>query len=137
MSQQEVLTMLIRASFIAPFLRTTKLQGSFQKKASSLSSRKRCKSFVPLCCTSGQNDTPSVPLFEMRNVTFQIPFNFDVVLFRDMRFHINPGEFIIMIGSNGAGKSTGMSTTTTSLLSKNTILLFVACTALLFFFFRC
>lgn len=47
------------------------------------------------------------PIFEMRNVTFRIPQNFDVILFKDMNLKIYPGEFVLMMGANGAGKSTG------------------------------
>lgn len=49
------------------------------------------------------------PLYEMRGITFRIPMDFDVILFNNMNFQIYPGEFVVMIGGNGAGKSTGMS----------------------------
>lgn len=59
------------------------------------------------CCDSS---TPKrkVPVLELRDISYRLPNNFDVELFKKMQFKIFPGEFVLIIGQNGAGKSTGM-----------------------------
>lgn len=44
----------------------------------------------------------------MRNITFQAPMNFEKYIFTNMNFKIYPKQFVIVVGENGAGKSTGM-----------------------------
>lgn len=48
-----------------------------------------------------------MPLLELRNIWYRLPNNFDVNLFRGMNFKVFPNEFVLLIGENGAGKSTG------------------------------
>lgn len=50
-------------------------------------------------------DTP--PLLEMRDISYRVPRNWDVRVFNQMNFSVRAGEFVIVIGENGAGKSTG------------------------------
>lgn len=65
---------------------------------------------VVLCCAENKNnDKARIPLFEMRGVTYSPPMDFDNILFRDMNFKIYENEFIVVVGQNGAGKSTGKS----------------------------
>lgn len=45
----------------------------------------------------------------MRDINYQVPMNWDVTVFSGMNFKVYPNEFIIVIGENGAGKSTGKS----------------------------
>lgn len=65
------------------------------------------------CCADGSsstdesNSSKATPLFEMRNISYSVPRNIDLVLFENMNFNIYPGEFVIMLGANGSGKSTG------------------------------
>lgn len=54
-----------------------------------------------------------MPLLEMRNINYQVPMNFDLQLFTDMNFKVFSGEFVIIVGENGAGKSTGKPITST------------------------
>lgn len=61
-------------------------------------------------CCDGRVPGPEAPLLEMRNINYQVPMNFELQLFRDMNFKVFPGEFVIVVGENGAGKSTGKPT---------------------------
>ena len=65
-------------------------------------------------CTSGlsqPNPEPeNVPLLEMRNITYRIPNNWIVKVFDNMNFCVYPKEFVVVIGHNGAGKTTGKKT---------------------------
>lgn len=58
---------------------------------------------------SSRENVP-VPLLELRNIQYQLPMNFSVHLFNDLNFKVYPREFVVIIGANGAGKSTGMET---------------------------
>jgi len=40
-------------------------------------------------------------------MNYFLPMNYSVQLFKDMNFEVHPGEFVVVIGENGAGKSTG------------------------------
>lgn len=48
-----------------------------------------------------------VPLLEMRSMTYQPWMNFSKYVFSDMNFKVYDKEFIVIVGANGAGKSTG------------------------------
>lgn len=60
-----------------------------------------------ITCAEEHNLESRTPLLELRNVSYQVPMNYDVHIFKDMNFKVYPGEFVIVIGGNGAGKSTG------------------------------
>lgn len=58
-------------------------------------------------CIPNSERRDETPLLEMRNVSYQVPMNYDVQLFENMTFKAYAGEFVIVIGENGSGKSTG------------------------------
>lgn len=64
---------------------------------------------VILCCNTRPRQRDEVPLLEMRNISYQVPMNFDLQLFKNMNFKVYSKELVLIIGENGAGKSTGMS----------------------------
>lgn len=55
-------------------------------------------------CASGARE---VPVLELRNVTYTVPMNYSKKVFSGLDFSIYRGQFILLIGENGAGKSTG------------------------------
>lgn len=62
-----------------------------------------------VCCdTSGSAPPQQVPLLEMRDITYHVPMDFENQLFSNMNFKVFPGEFIVIMGQNGAGKSTAL-----------------------------
>lgn len=60
------------------------------------------------CCASSRssNERSDIPLFEMRDIRFRVPQDWDRVLFDNLNFKLYRNEFVVMIGPNGAGKST-------------------------------
>lgn len=74
---------------------------------SQLPTGRRTKTLIAACTIAMDSRPAKTPLFEMRNVTFRVPYHEDLWIFDDMNFRIDPGEFVIMLGSNGSGKSTG------------------------------
>lgn len=55
----------------------------------------------------GDAKTTAVPLLEMRNITKMFP---GVVALRDVNLTVKPGEIHLLLGENGAGKSTMIKT---------------------------
>lgn len=66
------------------------------------------------CSQAQEHNEDQIPLLEMRNMTLQAHMDFDRYIFKNMNFKVYSKQFVIIIGENGAGKSTGKSGDSTS-----------------------
>eukprot|EP00171_Calliarthron_tuberculosum_P017447 IDg17447t1 len=49
-----------------------------------------------------------VPLLRMEEVYYSVPMDFENIVFTSLNFAVYPGEFVVVTGQNGSGKSTAM-----------------------------
>lgn len=61
------------------------------------------------CCVRPGNEA-RVPLLRLEDVYYNLPMDFENVVFKSLNFSVYPGEFIVVTGQNGSGKSTGRCT---------------------------